>query len=112
MAEGNNNEEVIHFNNFHCHRGQDWSPQLLSNMMKRTWMMMSSWRKHTNLRHHDPISSNQLPSGKISKDWEKKGLKYLEQPLNQIRMAIFPCITAHCLVLGHRMILRMTTVNF
>ncbi|XP_069426119.1 E3 ubiquitin-protein ligase RNF216 isoform X4 [Ovis canadensis] len=24
MAEGNNNEEVIHFNNFHCHRGQDW----------------------------------------------------------------------------------------
>ncbi|XP_008061208.1 E3 ubiquitin-protein ligase RNF216 isoform X2 [Carlito syrichta] len=24
MAEGNNNEEVIHLNNFHCHRGQDW----------------------------------------------------------------------------------------
>ena len=22
MAEGNNNEEVIHLNNFHCHRGQ------------------------------------------------------------------------------------------
>eukprot|EP00071_Canis_lupus_P020914 XP_013969784.1 E3 ubiquitin-protein ligase RNF216 isoform X2 [Canis lupus familiaris] len=24
MAEGNNNEEVIHLNNFHCHRGRDW----------------------------------------------------------------------------------------
>nr|XP_040134597.1 E3 ubiquitin-protein ligase RNF216 isoform X5 [Ictidomys tridecemlineatus] len=24
MAEGNNNEEVIHLNNFHCHRRQDW----------------------------------------------------------------------------------------
>ncbi|XP_017389311.1 E3 ubiquitin-protein ligase RNF216 isoform X2 [Cebus imitator] len=24
MAEGNNNEEVIHLNNFHCHRGQEW----------------------------------------------------------------------------------------
>ncbi|XP_066129535.1 E3 ubiquitin-protein ligase RNF216 isoform X4 [Saccopteryx bilineata] len=24
MAEGNNNEEVIHLNNFHCHQGQDW----------------------------------------------------------------------------------------
>lgn len=24
MAEGNNNEEVIHLNNFHCHRGQGW----------------------------------------------------------------------------------------
>ncbi|XP_006889681.1 PREDICTED: E3 ubiquitin-protein ligase RNF216 isoform X1 [Elephantulus edwardii] len=24
MAEGNNNKEVIHLNNFHCHRGQDW----------------------------------------------------------------------------------------
>ncbi|XP_062946494.1 E3 ubiquitin-protein ligase RNF216 isoform X2 [Cynocephalus volans] len=24
MAEGNNSEEVIHLNNFHCHRGQDW----------------------------------------------------------------------------------------
>lgn len=24
---------------------QCWSPQLLSNMTKRTWMMMSSWRK-------------------------------------------------------------------
>ncbi|XP_075383674.1 E3 ubiquitin-protein ligase RNF216 isoform X2 [Tenrec ecaudatus] len=24
MAEGDNNEEVIHLNNFHCHRGQDW----------------------------------------------------------------------------------------
>lgn len=24
MAEGNSNEEVIHLNNFHCHRGQDW----------------------------------------------------------------------------------------
>ncbi|XP_010641148.1 E3 ubiquitin-protein ligase RNF216 isoform X3 [Fukomys damarensis] len=24
MAEGNNNEEVIHLNSFHCHRGQDW----------------------------------------------------------------------------------------
>ncbi|PNI35257.1 RNF216 isoform 9 [Pan troglodytes] len=23
MEEGNNNEEVIHLNNFHCHRGQD-----------------------------------------------------------------------------------------
>ncbi|EAW87316.1 hCG2040556, isoform CRA_f [Homo sapiens] len=22
MEEGNNNEEVIHLNNFHCHRGQ------------------------------------------------------------------------------------------
>ncbi|XP_030788054.1 E3 ubiquitin-protein ligase RNF216 isoform X2 [Rhinopithecus roxellana] len=24
MAEGNSNEEVIHLNNFHCHRGQEW----------------------------------------------------------------------------------------
>uniref|UniRef100_A0A2K6EUE5 E3 ubiquitin-protein ligase RNF216 n=1 Tax=Propithecus coquereli TaxID=379532 RepID=A0A2K6EUE5_PROCO len=24
MAEGNNSEEIIHLNNFHCHRGQDW----------------------------------------------------------------------------------------
>ncbi|XP_006906623.1 E3 ubiquitin-protein ligase RNF216 isoform X2 [Pteropus alecto] len=24
MAEGSNNEEVIHFNGFHCHQGQDW----------------------------------------------------------------------------------------
>ncbi|XP_011942910.1 PREDICTED: E3 ubiquitin-protein ligase RNF216-like isoform X3 [Cercocebus atys] len=24
MAEGNSNEEVIHLNNFHCHRGQDY----------------------------------------------------------------------------------------
>ncbi|EHB08991.1 E3 ubiquitin-protein ligase RNF216 [Heterocephalus glaber] len=24
MAEGNSNEEVIHLNSFHCHRGQDW----------------------------------------------------------------------------------------
>ncbi|ELW69920.1 E3 ubiquitin-protein ligase RNF216 [Tupaia chinensis] len=24
MAEGNNNEEIIHLNSFHCHRGQDW----------------------------------------------------------------------------------------
>uniref|UniRef100_A0A8I5TF70 Ring finger protein 216 n=1 Tax=Pongo abelii TaxID=9601 RepID=A0A8I5TF70_PONAB len=24
MEEGNNNEEVIHLNNFHCHRGQEW----------------------------------------------------------------------------------------
>uniref|UniRef100_A0A8C5KYB4 E3 ubiquitin-protein ligase RNF216 n=1 Tax=Jaculus jaculus TaxID=51337 RepID=A0A8C5KYB4_JACJA len=24
MEEGHNNEEVIHLNNFHCHRGQDW----------------------------------------------------------------------------------------
>ncbi|XP_051017055.1 E3 ubiquitin-protein ligase RNF216 [Acomys russatus] len=24
MAEGNNKEEVIHLNNFHCHRGQEW----------------------------------------------------------------------------------------
>uniref|UniRef100_A0A8C8ZB63 Ring finger protein 216 n=1 Tax=Prolemur simus TaxID=1328070 RepID=A0A8C8ZB63_PROSS len=24
MAEGNNSEEVIHLNNFHCHQGQDW----------------------------------------------------------------------------------------
>ncbi|XP_007447139.1 PREDICTED: E3 ubiquitin-protein ligase RNF216 isoform X2 [Lipotes vexillifer] len=24
MAEGNNNEEVIHLNGFHCHRGRDW----------------------------------------------------------------------------------------
>lgn len=24
MAEGNNQEEVIHLNNFHCHRGKEW----------------------------------------------------------------------------------------
>ncbi|XP_021018185.1 E3 ubiquitin-protein ligase RNF216 isoform X2 [Mus caroli] len=24
MAEGNNKEEVIHLNNFHCHRGKEW----------------------------------------------------------------------------------------
>ncbi|XP_007646993.1 E3 ubiquitin-protein ligase RNF216 isoform X2 [Cricetulus griseus] len=24
MAEGNNKEEVIHLNNFHCHRGEEW----------------------------------------------------------------------------------------
>ncbi|XP_055454494.1 E3 ubiquitin-protein ligase RNF216 isoform X2 [Psammomys obesus] len=24
MAEGNNKEEVIHLNSFHCHRGQEW----------------------------------------------------------------------------------------
>ncbi|XP_007525112.1 E3 ubiquitin-protein ligase RNF216 isoform X2 [Erinaceus europaeus] len=24
MAEANNNEEVIHLNSFHCHRGRDW----------------------------------------------------------------------------------------
>ncbi|EAW87310.1 hCG2040556, isoform CRA_b [Homo sapiens] len=34
MEEGNNNEEVIHLNNFHCHRGQDfviffWKTQII-----------------------------------------------------------------------------------
>ena len=45
MAEGNSNEEVIHLNNFHCHRGQGECAHFLSFIIAFSFSLVISYLK-------------------------------------------------------------------